>query len=196
MASYPKSSRQSTNNRIVFWILGGIIVLTLLWIGYNAQPLPLPVIHKAVAVLNGESGASGVVTFEQIGVGEVVEVTGDLKGLTPSNQQGFHIHVSGDLTNGCASAGAHFNPLNKQHGAPTAKERHVGDLGNVDSDSDGNAQFTITDGLISLNGPLSIVGRAVVLHAGTDDLGKGDNEESLKTGNAGARAACGIVGIA
>ena len=66
--------------------------------------------------------------------------------------------VSGDLSNGCASAGSHFNPFNKNHGAPEDKERHVGDLGNIKSDSNGNAKFTLEDKLLSLNGPLSIVG--------------------------------------
>ena len=52
----------------------------------------------------------------------------------------------------------------------------------------------ITDKLISLNGERSVIGRAIVLHANTDDLGLGGNEESLKTGNAGARSGCGIIG--
>ena len=37
--------------------------------------------------------------------------------------------------------------------------------------------------------------RAVVIHAGTDDLGTGGDEESLKTGNAGTRSACGVIGM-
>lgn len=52
------------------------------------------------------------------------------------------------------------------------------------------------DKQISLIGPYSIVGRSVVVHAGTDDLGKGGHQDSLTTGNAGGRAACGVIGIA
>ncbi len=66
--------------------------------------------------------------------------------------------VSGDLSGGCASAGSHFNPFNKNHGGPNDHERHVGDLGNIKSDDEGNVKFAFIDKAISLNGPYSIVG--------------------------------------
>lgn len=84
------------------------------------------------------------------------------------------------------------NPHSKTHGAPSDSERHVGDLGNFKTDGQGNAQGSVTDKLIKLIGPESILGRTIVVHGGTDDLGKGANEESKKTGNAGPRPACGM----
>ena len=68
-------------------------------------------------------------------------------------------------------------------------------MGNIKTDSSGTAKGTIEDKYIKLIGPESVIGRMVVVHAGEDDLGQGGNEESLKTGNAGGRAACGVIGV-
>ena len=63
--------------------------------------------------------------------------------------------------------------MGKTHGAPEHEERHHGDLGNVTANDEGVAKFDFTDKLIRLNGPHSIVGRALVVHADPDDLGLG-----------------------
>jgi len=92
--------------------------------------------------------------------------------------------------------GGHFNPHKATHGAPGDLRRHVGDLGNILAGPDGMALVDLMDTKISLNGLNSIVGRGVVVHMGQDDMGKGGNEGSLATGNAGGRVACGVIGRA
>ena len=69
-------------------------------------------------------------------------------------------------------------------------------MGNVEAGADGVAKFNISDSLISLTGDRSVIGRTMVIHADIDDLGKGGHELSKKTGNAGGRLACGVIGIA
>ncbi|KAK6360462.1 Superoxide dismutase [Cu-Zn] [Orbilia blumenaviensis] len=150
---------------------------------------------KAVAVLRGDSTVSGVVTFTQESESSPTTIEYDISGNDANAQRGFHIHTFGDNTNGCTSAGPHFNPFGKTHGAPSDDNRHVGDLGNISTDASGVAKGTITDSQVSLIGPNSILGRTVVIHSGTDDLGKGGHADSLTTGNAGARPACGVIGI-
>ncbi|KAF8900343.1 superoxide dismutase [Mucidula mucida] len=151
---------------------------------------------KAVVHLAGNSAVTGNVVFEQAAPGAPVSITADISGLDPSSLRGWHIHQAGNLTDGCTSASTHFNPYGQTHGAPTDHVRHVGDLGNIKSDEHGHASFVQWDDFISLEGERNIVGRAIVVHASTDDLGKGGNDESLKTGNAGARSACGVIGWA
>ena len=90
-------------------------------------------------------------------------MTGEITGLAPG-KHGFHIHQLGDTTNGCLSTGPHFNPAGKKHGSPTDDERHAGDLGNIEAGADGVAKIDITDAQIPLDGPNSIIGRAVVCH--------------------------------
>lgn len=146
----------------------------------------------AVAVLHPTAGSQvqGVVTFTKVGEG--VKVVADIEGLSPG-EYGFHIHELGDCTaSDGTSAGGHFNPAGTPHGAPTAsaKNRHVGDLGNITARNSGKAHLERVDSLLAFNGAHNVIGRGVIVHAEKDDL------TSQPTGAAGSRLACGVVGIA
>lgn len=146
----------------------------------------------AVAHLVSEQ-INGTIYFTDIDGG--VHVTGTITGL-PAGRHGFHIHELGDIST-CDTAGVHFNPDGKTHGARDHKERHVGDLGNIEfvGDGLGVAKVDFIDTLITLSGCHNIVGRTLVLHEEEDDLGLGGHENSSSTGNAGARLACAVIGI-
>ena len=146
-----------------------------------------------VCTIDGK--CKGTVLFEESKGGTLITV--NMKGLKKNAKHGIHIHKSGDLRNGCKSLCQHFNPYNVDHGGPgdNRNHRHVGDLGNLQTDKNGNViNFKIKDKLIKLRGKHSILGRSVIIHADEDDLGRGDNKESLKTGNAGKRIGCGVIG--
>jgi len=88
-----------------------------------------------------------------------------------------------------------FWNLQHRHGAPQDLMRHVGDLGNIKAGDDGVAKVEFLDPIIGLTGGArSVVGRTLVVHAGQDDLGRSHDEESVKTGNSGARICCGVIG--
>jgi Cu-Zn family superoxide dismutase len=92
----------------------------------------------------------------------------------------------------------YYNLKNKNHGnLGDISNSHTGDLiNNIHADTKGNFKYSYVDPRLTLTGNInnSIIGCSVVIHDGIDDLGLGGNAESLKTGNAGARLACSIIG--
>jgi len=145
----------------------------------------MPVVEFARAQLLPlqSSGISGVVTFSSTDEGVRVQAT--LTGL-PEGKHGFHIHQFGDCRAADGtSAGGHFNPTEHPHSGPTSEERHMGDLGNIESDGV-TASLDYVDTTIEMN---LILGRGVIIHAAEDDL------SSQPTGNAGGRLGCGVIGV-
>ena len=100
----------------------------------------------AIAVFEGK--INGIVKFEEDGKYILIHI--QLKGLSKNALHGFHVHEAGDLTDKCESMCAHFNPYNKPHGGPGSKDRHVGDLGNLQTDKYGNVNIVMRDNIIKL----------------------------------------------
>ncbi|WP_405226399.1 superoxide dismutase family protein [Lentisalinibacter sediminis] len=132
--------------------------------------------------------ARGTMTFSRA-AGAVV-IDGELMGL-PQGLHGLHIHEKGDCSAPDAtSAGGHFAPDGDPHGSPDSPptQHHVGDLGNIEANEQGYALVNVVDAEMTLDdGPKSVLGRAVIVHAGADDF------ETQPTGAAGARLACGVI---
>jgi len=152
--------------------------------------------RKAICVLHeNESKIKGHIVFLQKSGEKKVKISYKIYGLD-DGLHGFHVHQYGDLTDGCNSSCAHFNPYKEHHGGPKSRHRHVGDLGNLRSKNN-IASGSFYDNKITLDTKQinSIIGRCIVVHDKEDDLGKGGDDESLKTGNAGKRLACGVIGI-
>ncbi|GCE98099.1 superoxide dismutase [Cu-Zn] [Zygosaccharomyces mellis] len=147
---------------------------------------------RAVAALHGFPGVSGVVNFEQSSPNATTNISYEINATTPNSLRGFHIHQYG-ITDGCLSSGSHYNPFNQTHGLSNSTRRHMGDLGNVRVDSGGYAKGYMLDDLVKLYGETSVLGRTIVIHEGTDDLGRSNSSECKTTGNAGGRAACGMI---
>ena len=145
---------------------------------------------KAIAVLHPTTGSQveGTVTFTKSG--DEMKIVADLRGLTPG-KHGFHIHEFGDCSSpDGTAAGGHFNPAKAPHAGHDAMTRHVGDLGNIEADSDGKAHLELTDKMMTMSGENSILGRGLIVHEKADDL------KTQPTGDAGGRLACGVIGIA
>jgi len=143
---------------------------------------------SATAGLEATKGNNtrGTVKFTQSG--DKVRVSGEISGLKPGAEHGFHVHEKGDCSSGDGmSAGGHFNPVGKGHG-PQSSEHHAGDLPNLKADANGNAKADFEIGGISVgSGATDVVGKGLIVHRDPDDY------KSQPAGNAGPRLACAVI---
>ena len=110
----------------------------------------------------------------------------------PAGTHGIHVHEKGDCTKpDFKSAGKHFNPEAKQHGADNPKGFHAGDLGNIEVGSNGTADAEVTAPHLTLKASdQSLIrpgGTAIIIHAGRDD------QKTDPSGNSGNPIACGVI---
>ena len=144
---------------------------------------------RATATLASTTGntASGQVTFVQAGAR--VRVSGEVRGLKPGAEHGFHVHEKGDCSSGDGmSTGGHFNPDGKPHGQHSHGTHHAGDLPSLVADAAGVARFNFESTTISVGaGTADIVGKGLIVHRDPDDY------RTQPTGNAGPRLACAVI---
>jgi len=129
----------------------------------------------------------GKVTFTPLAHG--VRVSGEVRGLPPGTEHGFHIHEKGDCGDNGNASGGHFNPSGGTHGKFAAPGSHAGELPSLVADASGMARFSVEVHSISLTegAANNVVGRAVVVHRDRDDF------TSQPAGNSGPRIACGLI---
>lgn len=132
--------------------------------------------RRGVCTIRGSS-VHGIITFEQSAPGRPVYLDIHLAGFPRRKRAqpyAIHIHAFGDLREGCASLGPHWNPERAAHGAAgKTPSCHAGDLmNNVFPAPDGTVTIErFSTPRLSLFGDESIFGRSVVIHASSDDLG-------------------------
>jgi len=171
-----------------------ICAASLLSTGCASARSPLDRVAEANAmIVNAQGEERGTAELWQ-DRDKIVHVEAQLYNMPPG-PHAIHFHAVGKCdgsgSTAFATAGAHFNPLGRQHGLENAAGPHAGDAPNftVGADGSGRASFTtdrvsLTEGSTSL---LDADGSAIVIHAGADD------QTSQPAGNSGARIACGVV---
>lgn len=144
---------------------------------------------RAVATLAPTAGnsAAGTVRFAQSG--GKVQVSGEIRGLKPNAEHGFHVHEKGDCSSPDGmSTGGHFNPTNAPHGNHDAGPHHAGDLPPLKANAQGVATFKFESSTISVgSGATDVVGKGLIVHRDPDDF------KTQPTGNAGPRLACAVI---
>ncbi|WP_051443105.1 superoxide dismutase family protein [Curvibacter gracilis] len=181
----PTAPQAPTPRSRIARLCGASALVALALAGCASAP-PGP---RAVADLQPTRGnsVSGRLSFSQSG--DVVRVSGQISGLKPNAEHGFHVHEKGDCSSGDGmSTGGHFNPGGSAHGRHDASAHHVGDLPVLKADAQGVARVDFESrGITLVAGPQSIVGKGLIVHRDPDDY------TTQPTGNSGPRVACAVI---
>lgn len=160
--------------------------------GCAHAPAPLNRVAVAYATISGAGGeARGTAELWQ-DTDNKVHVSLQLHDLPPGDH-GIHFHAVGlcDGSGSFATAGAHYNPIGRQHGLLNSAGPHAGDAPNLTVGADGRAQTSFTTDRVTLtDGSTTLFdsdGSAIVIHAAPDD------QTSQPSGNSGSRIACGVL---
>ncbi len=132
-----------------------------------------------------------------VGFAELIEVRAGIQltlkviGLPPG-KHGVHVHAVGKCDPpDFMTAGAHYNPDTKKHGALSPEGPHAGDFPNLEVGGDGKGELIAFNPRLSLTpgAPLSILTNptSIVIHE------KEDDEKTDPSGNSGNRIACGVI---
>lgn len=163
-----------------------LLIAAAALLGACASPPSGP---RATAQLQPTTGntTSGSVSFVQ--KGNKVLVSGEIRGLKPNAEHGFHVHEKGDCASGDGmSAGGHFNPTGAPHGSHGMGMHHTGDLPSLKADAGGVARINFESGSMAVgSGVTDVVGRGLIVHRDPDDY------KTQPTGNAGPRLACAVI---
>jgi superoxide dismutase, Cu-Zn family len=153
--------------------------------------------RTAVATIHDATGQRVGVAFFRERQGKVA-VTGAVRGLAPGFH-GFHVHTTGVCEPpSFTSAGGHFNPTGAHH------PDHAGDMPSLLVNADGTGELHFATDRFSLDNLFDADGSALIVHAGRDNYANipdrytsggvpGPDDATLATGDAGDRAACGVI---
>lgn len=158
-----------------------------------AAETPTTPAAAATAALTATQGnaVTGELRFAAMDGG--VHITGQVSGLKPDTEHGFHVHEKGDCSAPDAeSAGGHFNPATSAHGRVGSPAHHAGDTDNITADATGvaNVDTRLQGATVGDGAATDVVGKGVIVHADPDDYA------TQPTGNAGGRLACGVIAAA
>jgi Cu-Zn family superoxide dismutase len=168
-------------------LVAGTIIFSVAAFGGAQEHDDAHAVKNGVCLLVPSAGSQVKGTISLVQEGDALILVGEVTGLTPG-PHGFHIHEFGDLRSADGTAaGGHFNPEGHPHAGLEQEERHAGDLGNIQANDRGLAKVEVRAKGVTL---MSVLGRALVVHAGADDL------KTQPSGNAGPRAAVGVIGVA